>query len=92
METQPPREPPLEGRGMLNQLNSLAVLATREGKDVATYLGEVLRLLWRAEDLALAGSRNVRTSGLQVLVDALQIHEEEFVGREIPDRDPDRCR
>jgi hypothetical protein len=57
---------------MLNQLNSLAVLAARERKDVAAYLSEVLRLLWRAEDLVSRLSTNGNASPLRVLEDALE--------------------
>jgi len=56
---------------MLNQLNSFAVLAARERKDVAGYLSEVLRLLWRAEDLVPRSSTNGNASPLRVLEDAL---------------------
>lgn len=57
---------------MLNQLNSLAVLAARERKDVAAYLSEVLRLLWRAEDLVPRLSTDGKASPLRVLEDALE--------------------
>lgn len=58
---------------MLNQLNSLAVLATRHGTDLATYLSELLRLLWLAEDIGSAqGQAAAPRSSLQVVAAALE--------------------